>query len=225
MSFDNSHREFILSASTLIERMVNLMRSPANGCLPIDLVSQRHPMNLYLNEWSGRLVVLVSSFLPENGAQDELRTVNLRILNFLKEFVDEILAPRVVQLYESQCPNGMMLAFFIGSVMQTLDLIEYHLVVAISGMGCDRCDGDCLQNTKEEWSEARANRNSIKLYLLVMFLQRNESCLPRNLIVEMIDYAQHNYSSHCPLIYQEALHAMRLGKKVVFPITMHFIQR
>jgi len=221
MSADTSHREFILSASTLIERMMDIMSSSADGYRP----EEPHRMNVYLKDWSGALEVLVYGLVPETEAQDELRAASLRILHFTKELVDEILTTRVVALYESQFQNGLMLAFLIGSLAKTLAHIQRHFKLAISGMECDGCEGGCLQSLKEEWSEAQADRNSVKLFLLVMFLQKNESRLPRNLIVEMIDYARENYWSHCPLIYQEALHALRLGEKVIFPVTMHFIPR
>lgn len=181
MSLDNSHRKFILLGSTLIERMLEFKKSvKLDQCLRKEFETRRHPMNLNLVEQIDGLQNRISEFVPESDAQAELARICVGILNTSRIFVDEILTFNVIQLYEMQCPRSMMLGFFARSTMRTLAFIEYLTTKTIAGQGCENSDCDCcLQNLREEWSDVQADYNSVKLYLLVTFIQRNESRLPR----------------------------------------------
>lgn len=178
---DNSHRQFILLGSTLIERILGLRKCDlAEYQLEEFEARPRHPRNLIIEERMNRLRSMISGFDSHDEAQEILARRFMGILNTSKILANEIVTVNVFQLIQTYCPGSLMLDFFDHSMIRTLDLIEYLISMVIAGHECEclDCDG-CSQRLREGFSDVLAVHNSVKLYLLVTFIQSNHSHLPK----------------------------------------------
>lgn len=178
-------------------------------------------MNLFLKNWMMWLQDSVLGLNPGNEAQEISLGYFRDILNGSNRLVDEILTFNVSYSYQQLVPSGGLIGFFIAAMIDTLGLIEKHLRLISMGRWCG-CE-DCLVGLRSEFAEVRIAHITIKLYLLVVFLQREESLMtiPKQ---EMIDYSLINYTgSNCPEIFDEALDALKRGQGFVFPVRMHFL--